>query len=43
MTKIHEDYIRTNTSDLNESDILDKGELTVVYLILIQNQKHQKK
>jgi len=38
MTKIHEDYIRINISNLNESDILDKGEITVI-LSNFQNDK----
>ena len=38
MTKIHENYIKTNISNLNESDILDKGEITVI-LSNFQNEK----
>ena len=38
MTKIHEDYIKTNISNLNESDILNKGEITVI-LSNFQNEK----
>ncbi len=39
MTKIHENYIKTNISNLNESDILDKGEITVI-LSNFQSEKH---
>ena len=40
MTKMHEDYIKVNISNLNESDILGKGEITVI-LSNFQNEKNR--